>query len=444
MKDVIILGGGPGGYVAAIRAAQLGLDVTVIEKNKLGGTCLNVGCIPTKTYVASSNLMEKIKKAKKFGIKNTSNPEIDFEALVKRKNRVVNRMVKGIEFIFNRRNIEFVNQKGFIVDRNTVRVGDEKLKAKNIIIATGSQPIIPKSFYSKDFTIDSSQALDLKKKIESVIIVGAGVVGCEFASIWADFGVEVNLVEMEDTILPFIGKDITKRMEKLLKRKGVKLFTGRKVDRVEGKKVILDNKKILSAEKMLLSIGRRPVLDNIGIENVDVNIDDDGFVQVDERMRAADNIYAIGDIVSSPQLAHVASKEGMVAVENISGKTKTLDYSSIPWTIFTNPEIAYVGKDEKEMDNPVIGKFPFRANGKALGADEAEGFVKIVADENNKVAGMKIIGPHASDLIHEGALAIKNGLSLEDVADTVHAHPTLGESVMEAAEKALGKAVHIV
>ena len=444
MKDIAILGGGPGGYVAGIRAAQLGLDVVVIEKNRLGGTCLNVGCIPTKTYVASSNLLSKIKDSKKYGIDMDSDADVNFEALVKRKNRVINRMIKGIEFIFKKRKIKLINKKGVIIDKNTIKAGEETIKAKNIILATGSEPIIPDFLYSENFTIDNAQALDLKEKLNSVIIVGAGVVGCEFASIWADFGIDVTLVEMEDTILPFINKDITKRMEKILSKKGVEILTDTRVEKVFENTVELGSGKKLEADKMLLSIGRKPVLENIGIENLDLKYTEKGFISVDENMRASENIYAIGDIVPSAQLAHVASKEGIIAVENINGSLKSVDYDSIPWTIFTNPEIAYVGKSEDEIEGAITGKFPFRANGKALGANEAEGFVKVVADKDERVVGMRIIGPHASDLIHEGALAIKNNLTLEQIGDTVHAHPTLGESVMEAAEKALGKAIHIV
>jgi len=443
MKDLVIIGGGPGGYVAAIRAAQLDLDVTLIEKNKIGGTCLNVGCIPTKTYVATSNLMKKIKNSKRFGIEFEGEVNINFNNLVKRKNRVVNRLVKGIEYILKKRKVEIINETGKILDKNTVIAGDNEIKTRNIVIATGSKPIIPEQFKIDDFTMDSAEALDLKKKPEHVIVVGAGVIGCEFASIWANMEIKVSLIEMKNRILPFVDKEISKKMERIFKKKKVDIYTGSPIKKVDDKTVILENGEEITADKMLLAIGRKPVLDEVGIDGVEIELDNDGFIKVNEKMQTnVENIYAIGDILNTAQLAHVASKEGVVAVENMKGIKSKINYNAVPWTIFTDPEVAYVGRSDE--NNKQIGKFPFRANGKALGLNETDGFVKIIADSDDKIIGMQIMGPHASDLIHEGAVSIHNNLKLEDIADTIHAHPTLSESVVEAAEDALGKVIHIV
>ena len=443
MKDLVIIGGGPGGYVAAIRAAQLDLAVTLIEKNKIGGTCLNVGCIPTKTYVATSNLMKKIKNSKRFGIEFEGEVNINFNNLVKRKNRVVNRLVKGIEYILKKRKVEIINETGKILDKNTVIAGDNEIKTRNIVIATGSKPIIPEQFKIDDFTMDSAEALDLKKKPEHVIVVGAGVIGCEFASIWANMEIKVSLIEMKNRILPFVDKEISKKMERIFKKKKVDIYTGSPIKKVDDKTVILENGEEITADKMLLAIGRKPVLDEVGIDGVEIELDNDGFIKVNEKMQTnVENIYAIGDILNTAQLAHVASKEGVVAVENMKGIKSKINYNAVPWTIFTDPEVAYVGRSDE--NNKQIGKFPFRANGKALGLNETDGFVKIIADSDDKIIGMQIMGPHASDLIHEGAVSIHNNLKLEDIADTIHAHPTLSESVVEAAEDALGKVIHIV
>jgi len=443
MKDLVIIGGGPGGYVAAIRAAQLDLDVTLIEKNRIGGTCLNVGCIPTKTYVATANLMKKIKNSKKFGIKLDGDIDVNFDRLVKRKNRVVNRLVKGIEYILKKRKVEIINDTGKVLDKNTVIAGDKEIKTKNIIIATGSKPIIPEQFKIDDFTMDSAEALDLKNKPEHVIVVGAGVIGCEFASFWANMGIKVTLIEMKNRILPFVDKEISKKMERIFKKKKVDIYTGSPIKEVNDKTVVLENGDTITADKMLLAIGRKPILDEVGIDGVEIELDDDGFIKVNKKMQTnVENIYAIGDIINTAQLAHVASKEGVVAVENMKGIKSEINYNAVPWTIFTDPEVAYVGSSNG--NNNKIGKFPFRANGKALGLNETDGFVKIIADSDDKIIGMQIMGPHASDLIHEGTVSIHNNLKLEDMADTIHAHPTLSESVVEAAEDALGKVIHIV
>ena len=443
MKDVVILGAGPGGYVAAIRAAQLGLDVVCIDEKYVGGTCLNVGCIPTKTYVAMTDILKKTEEAENFGI-SVENVSVDFEKMVARKNEVVKKLVSGVEYIFKKRGVEFISGHGEIIDKNHIRVNDEVIETKNIIIATGSEPFIPDFLNIDGFTMTSRELLDQNQSIKDLVIIGGGVIGVEFANIWATLGAKVTIVEMQKQLLPMIDKKMAMRLKTIFKKRGIDVLTGKKVEKAEKGKVILDDGNEILADKMLVAIGRKPHLEGFGLENLGIEMDGK-FVKVNEFMQTSiDNVYAIGDILSSPQLAHVASKEGIVAIEHIAGHNTKINYDCIPSAIFTTPEIAVVGKNATDVENAKVGQFPFTANGKALGLGETDGYVKIVANENNIVVGMEIMGPHASDLIHEGALAIEKGLTLEDVAETVHAHPTLSETVMEAAENALGRAIHIV
>jgi len=439
MKDIIIIGAGPGGYVAAIRAAQLGLDVAVVEKDRVGGTCLNVGCIPTKTYVAMAELYAKMQEASHFGINVDGTFSIDFRRMVERKNEVVGQLVRGIERLFQKRKIELIRGEGKLDGPGRVEVEGEIYTAKNIILATGSEPMIPGFLDIPGFTLDSTALLDRAEPLSSLAVIGGGVVGVEFASIWAHLGAKVSIVEMQPSLLPTLDKKVGIRLKSILKKKGVDVYTSRKAEKVTPGEIILDDGTVIKAEKMLVAIGRRPVLSGIDTAKFGIRTEN-GFVSVSETMETSlKGVYAVGDLLASPQLAHVASKEGIVAVENIAGQKSRINYNAIPWAVFTHPEIAGVGASEGTLE----GKFPFSANGKALGAGETEGYVRIVADESGRVTGMEIIGPHASDLIHEGALAVENGLTLEQVAETVHAHPTLSETVAEAAEGALSRAIHL-
>ncbi|MBN2726759.1 dihydrolipoyl dehydrogenase [Candidatus Mcinerneyibacteriota bacterium] len=439
MKDLIIIGAGPGGYVAAIRAAQLGVDVALVEKGRVGGTCLNVGCIPTKTYVAMAELYAKMQEASHFGIDLEGTLSLNFRRMVERKDEVVDQLVRGIERILQKRKIEVIPGEGRLTGPGSVEVAGKSYQARNIILATGSEPVIPGFLNIRDFTMDSTALLDRSEPLSSLAVIGGGVVGVEFASIWAHLGTKVSLIEMQPSLLPTLDKKIGTRLKSMLKKKGVEVFTSRKAEKVAPGEIILDDGTVIRAEKMLVAIGRRPVLKGIDTEKLGIRTEN-GFITVSETMETSlKGVYAIGDLLASPQLAHVASKEGIVAVENIAGIKSRVNYNAIPWAVFTHPEIAVVGASEGARE----GKFPFSANGKALGAGESEGYVRIVADEEGKVTGMEIIGPHASDLIHEGALAVANGLTLEEVAETVHAHPTLSEAVAEAAEGALLRAIHL-
>ncbi|HDS02698.1 MAG TPA: dihydrolipoyl dehydrogenase [Firmicutes bacterium] len=439
MKDIIIIGAGPGGYVAAIRAAQLGMDVTVIEKKRVGGTCLNVGCIPTKTYVAMAELFYKMKEASHFGIDITGEISFDVARMVERKNKVVDQLVNGIEMLFQKRKIELITGEGRLVDAQTVEVNGKQVKGRHVILATGSAPFIPDVLQIPDFTLNSTELLDYDKPLSSLAIIGGGVIGVEFASIYTLLGVQVSLIEMQHSLLPTLDKKIGNRLKSILKKKGAEIHTSKKAEKVSRGEIILDDGTEIHADRLLVAIGRRPVLQGIDTEKSGIKTHN-GCIVVSESMETSlPGVYAIGDLLDTPQLAHTASKEGIVAVENIAGEKSRVNYNAIPWAVFTYPEIAVVGSAEGAVE----GKFPFSANGKALGVGESEGYVRIIGDASEKVIGMEIMGPHASDLIHEGALAIENHLTLSDIARTVHAHPTLSEAVAEAAEGALGKAIHM-
>ncbi len=454
--DIAILGAGPGGYVAAIRAAQLGAKVVVIEKDKLGGTCLNRGCIPTKALVAAAEKYNDIKKAAEFGIE-IDNYKMNFKQAHKRKNEVVERLVKGIHFLFKKNKIDLISGYGIIEGKNEIIVEKEnekiKIQCENIIIATGSKPALIKNLgYNGETIITSEEALKIDKIPESLLIVGAGVIGCEFASIYESLGTKVILVEAMSNILPTLDKEISKRMQVIFKKKKVFINTKVKIkemkNKEEGIEAVLENGKKFTAEKALISIGREINTNNIGLENIDVEIGEKGEILVDEMMETnAKGVYAIGDITNKYQLAHVASAQGITASENIMGKINKIDYSAVPSCIFTSPEIAVVGitsEEANEKNIPIkIGKFNFMSNGKALCMGENEGLVKIIAHkENDTVLGVHIIGPHASDLIHEAVLAVKKGLTSKDITKTIHAHPTLAETIMEAAEAVDGLSIH--
>jgi dihydrolipoamide dehydrogenase len=454
---VAVIGGGPGGYVAAIKAAMLGAEVTVIEKRRVGGTCLNVGCIPTKALLASSSLISSIKEAKGFGINIDGNVEANFEDIMERKNKIVNQLISGIEFLFDKRGIKLVNGFGKLIDSNKIEVRKEDgevevIEAEKIILANGSQPVILPMFpYDGDKIITSDEVLNLKEAPKSLLIVGGGVIGCEFGQFFRTLGTEVTIVEMFDQILPLEDKDVAKQLQRQFKKDKIKVMTGIRIEKCEivDNEVVatLSNGKQVKAEKALLSIGRKPYLENSGIEELGIELER-GKAVVNENLETnIKGIYAIGDIINTPFLAHVASKEGLVAAQNaVLGNSKTVNYKAVPRCVYTEPEVAGVGKTEKELQEQGIeyhtGQFDFRALGKAQAIGHFQGFIKILSDKQDKIIGASIVGPHATDLLTELSLAVHLGLTVEQVGDVIHAHPTLSEGIMEALHDVHGECVH--
>ncbi|MDK2985513.1 MAG: dihydrolipoamide dehydrogenase [Clostridia bacterium] len=454
--DIVVIGGGPGGYVAAIRAAQLGAKVAVVEKDQLGGTCLNRGCIPTKALVATVEKIQSIQEASEFGIA-VSDYEINFEKVQQRKNEVVERLVKGIHFLFKKNKIDLISGTATIKATNEVEVncegGTKNLSCKNIIIATGSSPAIIRALgYDGENIITSEEALELKEIPQSLLIVGAGVIGCEFANIYQSMGTQVTMVEAMPTILPMLDKEISRRMQSAFKKREITIKTKIKIKEIkksaEGIEAILENDEKITAEKALISIGRELNTSGLGLEKIGVETNEKGAILVNDKMETnVGGIYAIGDVTDKLQLAHVASAQGIVAAENIMGKDRKMNYSAVPNCIFTSPEIASVGittEIAKEKNIPVnTGKFNFLASGKALCMGESEGLVKIIAHKDTDVVlGVHIMGPHASDLIAEATLAVEKGLTVTDLTTTIHAHPTLAETIMEAAEAVHDMSIH--
>lgn len=456
---IVILGGGPGGYVAALKAAQLGAQVMVIESSEVGGTCLNLGCIPTKALLASAEVLHKAKNLASYGIEINGSVSPDFPKIMERKENVVSAQVKGIRGLFKSWGVSLVEGRGTLLGPD--RIGVEKkdgtsvtLEADKIIIATGSKPAqIPTFPFDGRKILSSDDALNLKEIPKSMLIVGAGVVGCEFASIYSEFGTDVTIVEMLQRAVSTEDADISEVLERELKKKKIKLITGVSVIKVEdkddGMHASLSNGKEIIAEKILVSIGRSLNSDNIGLESAGIKKGQRGEILVNEKMETSVNgVYAAGDVVGGILLAHVASAEGIVAAKNACGKDAMIDYSVVPAAIFTYPEIASVGFREHQAIEKgmkiTTGRFQFRALGKAHAIGEIAGFVKVIADAGtDRIIGTHIIGPHASDLIHEAALAIKAGLKVNDIAGTIHAHPTLSEGLMEASEDVHGEAIHV-
>jgi dihydrolipoamide dehydrogenase len=454
-----VIGAGPGGYVAALKAAQMGAEVTVIENIEVGGTCLNRGCIPTKALLASAETFAKTKELKNFGIELQGSVIPNLQKMVERKNKVVGIQIKGIRGLFKSWGVNLVEGKGVLLNPNKIEVEKKDgtkdvVEADKIIIATGSRPAqIPTFPFDGKNILSSDDALNITEIPKSLIIVGAGVIGCEFACIFRELGTEVTMVEMLPRAVSTEDTEISELLAKEFKKKKIKLLTGVGVEKVtsaeDGIHATLSDGKELVAEKILVSIGRALNSEGIGLETVGVKKGARGEILVDEKMQTnIEGIYAVGDVTGGMLLAHVASKEGIVAAQNACGKETKIDYSTVPAAIFTSPEIASVGLREFQAEEKGIkvktGHFQFRALGKAHAMGEISGFIKIVAEsDTDRIVGAHIIGPHASDLIHEAALAIKAGLKVKDLADTIHAHPTLSEGLMEAAEDVHGEAIHV-
>ncbi len=456
--DAAVVGGGPGGYVAAIRAAQMGGKVLIVEQRKLGGVCLNRGCIPTKTLLHSAEKWLELQRCDEYGLR-AENVSFDFSRVMQRKNEVVNKLQSGIEQLVKSNDIEIVYGRATLQGDGKLSVARDgailDVQARNIIVATGAESVrLPVQGGDLPEVIDSDGVLDLAEVPKNIVIIGAGAVGIEFAAILRAFGCEITVVEMLPSILPGIDEELVKRMGLILRRQGIKMMVNTRVTGIrqvaEGAVVTLDSGKgaqEVVAEKVLVAAGRRPVVTDLGLEKAGVHYSPKG-IPVNQRMETnIPGIYAIGDVTGQFMWAHAASGEGMVAAENAMGDYTVMDYTAVPGCIFTTPEIAMVGITQQQaraQSREVrIGKFNFAANGKAVSMGATDGLVKIIAGgDDGKVLGMHILGPHASDLIMEGAIAIRNGLSAEQLASTIHPHPTLTEAVMEAAHGIYGYMIH--
>ena len=463
---IAILGAGPGGYVAAIRAAQLGARVSVIEAQALGGVCLNWGCIPSKALLAVVELGDKVKKASSMGLKIAGPVTYDLPQMVARKNQVVNGLVKGIATLFKAWNVEYIEGRGVLKDRQHLRVtpnnGEERsVTADAIIVATGSSwPNLPQFPIDGRQILTSQQLLDCTAIPRRLLIIGGGVEGCEFASLYSGLGTEVTIVELMDRVLPFEDEDVSSTMSRELRKRNVTVITGTTVERLDRQEeTVLANLKdgqTVETEVLLVSAGRGLNSRGIGLEEVGVQTGRRGEIIVNAQMETSvPGIYAIGDVTGKAMLAHVASAQGKVAVEHILGHRTSMQYDVVPAGIFTLPEIGRVGLTEAQARERTetsaevpngglkIGRFRYTALGKAQATGDTTGFCKVIAQaDNGKILGVHIVGAHAADLIHQAAMAMQLGATVSQVADMIHAHPTLAEGIMEAAEDAEDKAIH--
>ena len=460
--EVLVIGAGPGGYVAAIRGGQLGLDVTLVEKDAYGGTCLNEGCIPSKALIHGTGLAHEAGSAEAMGIH--ADPAVDMQGLVGWKDGVVDQLTGGVEKLCKANGVNLVPGRAGFADENTARVahggegqGSESIEFEHAIVATGSRPIeIPGLEFDGEYVLDSSHALALEEVPDSMLVVGGGYIGMELATVFAKLGTDVTVVEMLDDILPPYEDDVKRVVRDRAESLGVDFHFGEAAqgwEEAAGEAVVATETEDGEtrehvAEKVLVAVGREAVTDSLGLENVGLEPNDDGTLDTDHQARTdVENVFAVGDVAGDPMLAHKAYKEGHVAVEVIAGEPAALDYQAVPAAVFTDPEIGTVGMTEAEAEaagfDPIVGRMPFQASGRALTLGEDDGFVRIVADaETEFVLGAQIVGPEAAELIAEVGLAVEMGAQLEDVAATIHTHPTLSEAVAEAAANARGEAVH--
>lgn len=437
--DVVVIGSGPGGYVAAIRAAQLGLKTACIEMEKtLGGTCLNIGCIPSKALLETTQVLSFLKgHGEKMGIEAPT-LNINFPAMMKRKDAVVKTITDGVKGLFKKNNVTSIFGKASITGPNAVEVNGETIQAKNIILATGSIPIaLPNFPFDEKKIVSSTGALTLEKIPTKLVVVGAGVIGVELGSVYARLGSKVTFIEALDTICGNLDPDIHRSLLSLLKKQGLEFHLGTTADAAS----------LADADVILVAIGRKP--NSAGLDKAGIALTQKGLVIVDESFKTSvPSIYAIGDLIEGPMLAHRASEEGTVCAEIIAGHSASVDYMTIPSIIYTHPEVASLGFTEPEAKEkglePFIGICSFLANGRARCMDDNEGLVKVIGDKDSgKLIGLHIIGPHASELISEGVVAIKNRMTVEDLANTCHGHPTLTETIKEACLVALGRPINI-
>ena len=463
--DVIIVGGGPGGYVCAIRAAQLGLKTACVEKRgSLGGTCLNVGCIPSKALLQSSHHFEAATdEFAAHGVK-TGKVTLDLKTMMSRKDKVVDDLTKGIEFLFKKNKVDYIIGEGVVTAADTVEVKPAKgkkqtLKTENIVIATGSDVApLPGVDIDEKQIVSSTGALALTKLPKTMVVVGGGVIGLELGSVWCRLGADVTVVEFLDNILPGMDGEVVKQMTRTLKKQGMKFKLKAKVSGAKKAKtgVTLSVEprdggaaETVKAEVVLVAIGRRPYSEGLGLDKVGVTLDERGFIQVDHDLQTnVPGIFAIGDVIGGAMLAHKAEEEGVAVAESIAGQSGHVNYDVIPGVVYTHPEVASVGKTEEALKDAGVeykaGKFPFSANSRARANADSEGFVKVLADaKTDRVLGVHIVGPQAGDLIAEAVAVMEFGGSAEDIARTCHAHPGLSEAVKEAALAVDARALHM-
>ena len=460
--QAVVIGGGPGGYVCAIRLAQLGMKTACIEsRGSLGGTCLNVGCIPSKSLLNLSEEFHKVKNLSSKGIE-VGEVKLNLDKMMKSKDKAVTVLTKGVEFLLKKNNVTYFKGVGSFKSKNEISIKDvnkneTSIFAEKIIIATGSVPSsLPGIDFDEKIIVSSTGVLKLDKVPKKMVVVGGGYIGLEMGSVWSRLGSEVHVVEFLDHITPGMDKEISNEFMKILKKQGIKFHMQHKVDQITKKNssaVISTtdkngNKKDFDCEVVLVSVGRKPNTKGLNLEKIGLNLDNKNRIQTDKYFKTnLDNIYAIGDVISGPMLAHKAEDEGIAAAENIAGQSGHVNYDTIPGVIYTTPEVASIGKTEEQLNDLnikyKIGKFSFMANSRAKAIDDTEGFVKILADEKtDKVLGAHLIGPHAGELIAEIGIAMEFGASSEDIARTCHAHPTFSEAVKEAALSVDKRAIH--
>ena len=456
--DVLVIGGGPGGYVAAIRAAKNGAKTALVERKEFGGTCLNIGCIPTKTLIAGVDVYHKARHAMEFGVKISGEISPDWEAMLARKDSVIKTLLGGIGSLLKAAGVTVFKGHGAFTGRKTVKVVDgeggevEEITANKIIIASGSETLVPGFIPKGKRVITSTELLSIPEIPESLLILGGGVIGCEFACLFAELGTKVTIVEMLDSIMPNIDRETSRVVAAQMQKMGIEIMNGKPLGDLKADDKGVSGKVgdlTVSADYLLVSIGRKPALEGMNLAASGVKTNERGWIPVDSSCRTnVPGIFAIGDATGSWQLAHAASAMGVVAADVACGKKNAFDGSLVPGCIFTSPEIGSVGKSQEQCDKEGIetrvGKFPFAALGKAMAINETVGFCKIIADaKTDQILGVHIVGPHATDLIAEACPALHLEITAKELGKAIHAHPTLGEAMMEAAHAVHGESAHI-
>ena len=453
MFDVIVIGGGPAGYVCAIRSSQLGLKTACIEsRGALGGTCLNIGCIPSKSLLNLSEAFHQAQDFSKIGIE-TGDIKLNLPKMMKNKDKAVAILTKGVEYLFKKNKVTYIKGIGSFLDKNKISIttndGENKtIEGKKIIISTGSEALpMPGVEFDEEKILSSTGALNIHKVPNKMLIIGAGYIGLEMGSVWSRLGSEVHVIEYLDHITPGLDREISSEFLKILKKQKINFHLNTKVEKIikkeNGISISTINKQNgtvnYDGDLVLISVGRKPYTKNLNLDKLGISCDDNGRIQVNNKFQTkVENIFAIGDVINGPMLAHKAEEEGIAVAEIIAGQAGHVNYDLIPGVIYTSPEVAYIGKSEEELKKDrvtyKVGKFPFMANSRAKAIDKPEGFVKILADEKtDKVLGVHIIGPHAGEMIAEMSVAMEFGASSEDIARTCHAHPTFSEAIKEAA-----------